>query len=135
MYIDIYTEKLAWFKQNEKPEGVLVIADNPELIRITVAWTNLEVKHTGELTRLLGQSENEIWRWLWENTRIDFTELKAKTGVQYSESVLEVRMRPLIGNRVLYPDGTINSFVQRYLRERVLKLFNAKPHKPTKRTN
>ena len=35
-------------------------------------------------------------------------------------------MKPLIGNRVLYPDGTVNSFVQRYLRDRVLKLFEPK---------
>lgn len=39
-------------------------------------------------------------------------------------------MRPLTGNRVLYPDGTVNSFVQRYLRQQVLKLFQTKA-KPT----
>jgi hypothetical protein len=40
---DPYAEKLAWFKQNEKPEVVLVVADNPELIKIVVAWTSLAV--------------------------------------------------------------------------------------------
>jgi hypothetical protein len=44
------------------------------------------------------------------------------------------KLKPLIGNRVLYPDGTVNSFVQRYLRERVLRLFEAKPRKPAKGT-
>ena len=39
---NLYIEKLDWFKQNEKPETVLVIADNPELIQIVIAWTNLE---------------------------------------------------------------------------------------------
>jgi hypothetical protein len=38
-----------------------------------------------------------------------------------------LKLRSLIGNRILYPDGTVNSFAQRYLRERVLKLFQAKP--------
>jgi hypothetical protein len=33
----LYTEKLAWFKHNEKPEAVLVIADNLELIKIIIA--------------------------------------------------------------------------------------------------
>ena len=46
--------------------------------------------------------------------------------------LVERKLKPLVGNRVLYPDGTVNSFVQRYLRERVLKLFDAKPRKPTK---
>jgi len=36
--------------------------------------------------------------------------------------------------RGLYPDGTANSFVLRYLRERVLKLLDAKPRKPAKGT-
>jgi len=43
---------------------------------------------------------------------------------------IEKRIKPLIANRILYPDGTVNSFVQRYLREQVLKLFDAK-HKKT----
>ena len=34
---DLYTEKLDWFKQNERPEVVLVVTDNPELIKIVVA--------------------------------------------------------------------------------------------------
>ncbi len=129
---NIFVEKLAWFKQDEKPEAVLMIADNPELIKIIIAWSNLEVKPANELTKLTGDSENEIWDWLWKNTRFSLTELKTKTGVPYSESVLEQKMEPLIGNRILYPDGTINSFVQRYLRERVVKLFEAKPKKATK---
>ena len=28
MNADLFTEKLEWFKQNEKPEVVLLIADN-----------------------------------------------------------------------------------------------------------
>jgi hypothetical protein len=46
--------------------------------------------------------------------------------------LVERKLKPLVGNRVLYPDGTVNSFVQRYLRERVLKLFDTKPRKPAK---
>ena len=132
MNITAYSEKLAWFKQNEKPEAVLVIANNRELIGIIIAWINLEVKHTDKLIQLSGESENEIWDWLWKNTRFNMTELKVKTGVPYSESVLETKMKPLIGNRVLYPDGTVNSFVQRYLREQVVKLFETKPKKAAK---
>jgi len=132
---NLFIEKLTWFKQNEKPEAVLVIADNQELIKIVVAWTNLEVSCADELTELTAKSENEIWEWLWQNTRFNLTELKAKTGVSYSESVLDGKLKPLIGNRVLYPNGTVNSFVQRYLRERVLKLFETKPKIPSKKAS
>ena len=130
---DFFIEKLHWFKQNEKPEAVLVIADNSELIKIIIGWTNLEVRHTDSILELNNASENEIWEGLWKNTKINLTELKEKTGVPYSESVLESKLKPLIGNRILYPDGTINSFVQRYLRERVLTLFESHLKKPNKK--
>lgn len=130
---DLFAEKLDWFKQNEKPEAVLVIADNLEFIKIIIAWTNLEVRCADKLTELANESEYEVWEWLWENASFSLTEFKKKVGVPYSESVLESKIRPLIGNKVLYPDGTVNSFVQRYLRERVLKLFEAKPNKLNKK--
>ncbi len=132
---DLYTEKLAWFKQNERPEAVLLVADNPERIKIVVAWTNLDVRRAEKLTELRGESENEVWEWLWKNAKYPRTELIEKIGVPFSESGLEGKMRPLIGNHILYPDGTVNSFVQRYLREQVLKLFEAKPKKPAKKAS
>ena len=130
---DLYAEKLAWFKQNEKPEAVLVVADNLDLIKIAIAWTNLDIKRADELTSLHSESESEIWEWLWKNAKFSIAELKEKVGISFSELALENKLKPLIGNRVIYPDGTVNSFVQRYLREQVLKLFEAKPKKPVKK--
>ena len=130
---DLYAQKLACFKQNERPEAVLLVADDPERIKIVVAWTNLDARRSEKLTALRGESENEVWEWLWENARYSRTGLVERIGISFSESGLESKMRPLIGNRVLYPDGTVNSFVQRYLREQVLKLFETKPKRPTKK--
>ena len=130
---DLYAEKLAWFKQNEKPEAVLVVANNPDLIKIVVAWTSLDVRRVDKLTRLPGESESEIWEWLWQNTKYRLSELKEKIGVPFSEIALENKLKPLIGNRIIYPDGTVNSFVQRYLREQALKLFEAKPKRSVKK--
>jgi hypothetical protein len=50
---DLFSEKLNRFKQNEKPEVVLVIADNPDLVKIVIAWTNLKVKRNEELSKPL----------------------------------------------------------------------------------
>ena len=131
--VDIYTEKLTWFKQNEKPEAVLVVANNPGLIKIVVAWTSLDVRRAGKLTRLPGESESEMWEWLWQNTKYRLSELKEKIGISFSELSLENKLKPLVGNRIIYPDGTVNSFVQRYLKERVVKLFESKPGKTIKK--
>jgi len=132
---DLYTKKLNWFKQNEKPETVLLIADESDLIKIVVAWTSLDTRHADKLTELRGDSESEVWEWLWDNTTYSLKELKEKIGTSFSEIALENRMKPLIGNRIIYPDGTINSFVERYLREQVVKLFEVKPKRPGKNKN
>ena len=76
-----------------------------------------------------------IWQeWLWQNTKFSRSELKEKVGIPFAESALENKMKPLIGNRILYPDGTVNSFAQRYLREQVVKLFDAKQRRPVKKS-
>ncbi len=131
---DLYITKLAWFKQSEKPEVVLLVADNPERIKIVLAWTNLNVKQAKILSDLGGESEIEIWDWLWENARFSREELVERVGILFSQSGIDNKMKPLIGNRILYPDGTVNSFVQRYLREQVVKLFETKPKHPVRRS-
>lgn len=130
---NLYAEKLAWFKQNERPESVLLIAGNPELIKVVIAWTSLDVRRADILTKKSGESESEMWEWLWENTEFSLSEFKEKIGISFSELALKNKMKPLIGNRIIYPDGTVNSFVQRYLREQVLKLFETKTKKSAKK--
>ena len=130
---DLYTEKLNWFKQNERPEVVLLLADNPDLIKIVVAWTSLDINRESKLADCNAESESESWKWLWQNTNYRLGELKEKTGISLSEIALENKMKPLIGNRIIYPDGTVNSFVERYLREQVVKLFEVKSKRPGKK--
>jgi len=129
---DLYDEKLKHFKENEKPEVVLLIGDDPVLTKIVLAWTNTAVRRAGKLTPLRGHSEDETWRWLWRNAKYSMEELISKSAE--SQYGFEHKLAPLIGNRVLYPDGTINSFVERYLREKVLKLFDAKPRRGRRKT-
>lgn len=128
---DLFEEKLAHFKENEKPEAVLLVADEPNLINIVISWTNMKVMRAKKLRCLRGDSESEVWEWLWRNAIYSRKELIAKSSLP--EHGFDRKMIPLIGNRVLYPDGTVNSFVQRYLRDRVMKLFDAKPKKPRKK--
>jgi len=45
---DRYAQKLAWLKRNEKPEAVLVVADDPGFTKIVVAWTSLDVRPVEE---------------------------------------------------------------------------------------
>ena len=92
----------------------------------------MNIKRRKRLTKLTGSTEDEIWRWLWNNADYSLLELIEKSGIGVSEYSMQKKFTVLIGNRVVYPDGTMNSFVQRFLRERVLRLFDSKTRKPTK---
>jgi hypothetical protein len=125
-----YAEKLKRFKENERPEAVLRIADDPELTNIVIAWANTTVKTRKAPTRLRSDSEADIWEWLWSNAEYSRLDLIARAGV--SEYTFDKRFAVLVGNRILYPDGTLNCFVERYLREKVVKLFDSTAKKSRK---
>ena len=116
-----YAEVLAWFKENERPEPVLLVASSPHQLRIVVAWTNTRVKRKSKLTKRGGSSEADRWEWLWENAEFSKDELMAKSAVP--KDSFEPKLAALIGNRALCPDGAVNSFVNRYFHERVLRLL------------
>ena len=126
----LYDDKLTRFKAEEKPEAVLVVAEDATLTKIVVAWPTVAVERKTASGKPSTDTDHEWWGWLWKNARYSQTEIAEKTGIRGGS--LERKMEILIGNRVLYPDGTVNSFVQRYLREKVLKLFSSKPRKTAK---
>jgi len=129
-----YEEKLAEFKAQEKPEVVLLLGDDADLVRITVAWTNTVTSQAKRFTRPPKEDNADSWwRWLWENTKYSRQELMDKAHQSY-QGLFGQKLKALIGNRILYPDGTIHSFAQRYLREQVVKLFEAKATRPRGRT-
>ena len=124
---DRFAERLKAFKQQETPEVVLLIADESDLTKIIVAWMSMAVSRNRKCSKLRGDSPHAVWEWLWQNIRYSQDELMAKSGLFAHR--FERKLETLVGNRIIYPDGTINTFVQRYLREKVVKLFAAKPKK------
>lgn len=128
---DHFREVLASFKQDEKPEVVLSIVGDSTATKILVAWTNAQVRQQRSPFRLRGQSQNSRWNWLWNNVSFSLKEIATRSGVPLAEA--RAKITELIGNRVIYPDGTLNGFVQRYLRKAVLDLFNVKPLRSRRR--
>ena len=61
---EVFEQKLAWFKDNEKPEAVLLVADDPKKISVVVAWSNMSVRHKPAKKPLEDESESKAWDWL-----------------------------------------------------------------------
>jgi hypothetical protein len=129
---NLFLEKLSIFKQEEKPESVLLVAEDQLLIKIVIAWTNIGVTHE-DTSYLEPINENDIWDWLWKNTHFNLSDIKTAAGISITELTLENKIKHLIANRIIYPDGSINSFVQRYIREKVLSFFTVKKNRLVQR--
>lgn len=121
---DPYAERLLRFKENEKPEAVLMVADSPHLVKIVVAWTSMPVCRKCHLRQFKGSTEEATWNWLWENTEYSHDELIRR--IPAADTTTPRKIESLIANRVLYPDGTANGFVEKFMREQVLRHFGRK---------
>ena len=56
---DFFVEKLAWFKENERPEAVLLIADDSQMEKILAAWSSISVKPVEEASLSEGATETK----------------------------------------------------------------------------
>ena len=118
---NVFKECLEHFKVIERPEAVLMIAGSSALTRIGVAWTQMPVARAKRLTALPSELDESRWAWLWTHCRFSRDELRAR--VPGADAKTDGQIDALIANRVIYPDGTANSFVEKYLRELVLRHF------------
>ena len=69
------------------------------------------------------QDAEQQWEWLWRNA-VYSTERLAKY-IPSSDKELEQKLQALIANKVLYPDGTVNGYVERLLRARIMKTLSS----------
>lgn len=127
---DLWREKLTDFKQREKPEVVLMVAGSAELTRIVLAWSGMPTKHKRRSKPCCAESEEETWLWLWDS--VEFSQGELVSRVPGSTARTASNFAALVANRVLYPDGTVNSFVSRYMKERVLSLFKIQRTAPAR---
>ena len=123
-------ETLREFKEIERPETVLLISGNQSLIRIIVAWMNMSLERKKRLSKFEGDCDEIKWKWLCGNTNFSLDELARRLpGV---DKELEQKINALIANRILYPDGSINGFVEKFLRDKIVRIFTASGNKSRK---
>ena len=80
-----------------------------DYVSILAAWTRCDVRPRRRITRRSASTDGEAWQWLWKNTCLSKDALRDASGVPAKR--LEAKLDALIANRIIYPDGTVNSFV------------------------
>lgn len=119
-----FSRVLNEFKEKESPETILVIGEDPWMIRLALAWPNVLISEIESPVQFSKQwNDVQKWNWLWKSIQYSKKDVYAVVG----HSRLESKLRTLIANRILYPDGAVNSYVLRYFRTRVIKLLDKKP--------
>lgn len=116
---NVYARELDWFKANELPECALLVDDS--LLRFLVAWKRLAVTRTKRLTRVTKRNKAGLWQWLWQNAVFSLEDFAVLTGA--SVPTATARFKMLSGNAMIYPDGTLNSYVDKLLKARTVLLF------------
>lgn len=115
----LYQSELASFKAKETPDSVLLL--DAGLWRFLIAWKNLSLSRKRRLSIPVGRDEKSMWQWLWENASFSVDELALLAGACVKET--EEKLKMLSGVRMVYPDGTLNSYVEKLLKARVVMLF------------
>ncbi|MCE5230764.1 hypothetical protein LLG95_14395 [bacterium] len=119
----VFDRILEQFKSGEQPESVLMVVGNAALIRIILCWAGVEIKRVGNPKTCKATGDEARWAWLWSKVTYSRDDLLAR--IPGAGSRTGKALDALIASRILYPDGTINSYVQRYLHQRTLQVFGA----------
>lgn len=118
---DVWQERLNEFKGSEQAETVLMLSGSASLMRIALAWSGMSVIRKAKLKPCVAKDTESVWRWLWDH--VEYSQEDLMNRIPGATAQTPRNFAALVANRVLYPDGTLNSFAGRYLKERVLDAF------------
>lgn len=127
---NLFDTILSDFKAKETPEAILSVSDDQDLIRIALAWPKILIEQMDDPPQVSEHWGDVLrWNWLWQCITYRKHDLERAVGAIFE---LDKKVNMLIANRILYPDGEVHSYVLRYLRDRVVRLFDAKPRSRSK---
>ena len=116
--MDSFGEILAYFKKTEASENIVPLIEDVQLRNALVAWKGVVIRYN-KSTNTPPPDEPSKWNWLWEQIEFDKTTFGVVAGLK-AQDVGGILTR-MIGLRLIYPDGTVNTFARQYLRSMILK--------------
>lgn len=103
-----WTEVLQSFKKDETEhvECIVILTDDTLLRNAFLAWQSVITKYDPEL-ECSYNTEKEQWKWLWDNTQVDYKHYAMVCGVKnYDIKEIVERLKCMY---LIYPDGTCNN--------------------------
>lgn len=119
------SEILRLFRGQEEArmEVIHPLLGDPILRNLVVAWSLTPVEFT-EPEQDPPTEEARRWEWLWNGTRFDKEALAAVLQIEVIR--LDPMLQRAIAFRLIYPDGTANSYAIKFIRTEVAKGVGAR---------
>lgn len=120
---------IAAFVEVEKLEDAAVLTSDEgfdaDTMRVLAAWEKTRHTWTRPRKRCPGSEANvDTWEWLTSGWEPDITAIADAASVSYAMARTAIAV--LVGNRLIYPDGTMNEFARNSLRAHMAKRIAGK---------
>lgn len=112
-----FGDLLKKFKEGETADSIVPLVEDVDLRNGVVAWKSVIVRNKG-MAECEENSEAAQWEWLWKQVDFDLDNFSTVAGVA-KQKVTPLFMR-MKGLRLIYPDGTVNSYAMKYLQSIIL---------------
>jgi len=104
-------------KEKEDPIQLVPMINNPAVQTIVSVWPNIRITIHQKLDMHFAEREDDDldMEQFWDRIEFDPDEIALATGIDCMEipRLFEVAKK----NRLIYPDGTVNRFAGKYLRQ------------------
>jgi hypothetical protein len=101
-------------KSAETPDTILLVADSPLAQKLVVAWKTVDIQRTDP------QLDFASLKDVWAATQFDPKQWYIHAGLSPSDN--QRIGQSLIANGIVYPDGTVNELVHKFLNTQVAEL-------------
>jgi hypothetical protein len=122
-----FGETLGHFKKIESAESIIPLVDDESLRGAVVAWKSVVIKYI-DASDCGEKNEAAQWNWLWTKVEFDLTSYGVVAGLKPQE-VRNVFLR-IAGLRLIYPDGTINTYAAKFLQALIMAKLPKPPKQP-----
>jgi len=120
-----FGEVLASFKKDEEAENIVAIIDDDDLQNGMIAWKSVRIKYKAAKD-CIEKDTIDRWKWLWDQIEYDAQGFGVVAGARVQD--VGKLLDRLIGLRLIYPDGTINTLARQYLQTIIMsKIRSATP--------
>lgn len=109
----VLEDALAVFRGLESVEDAIIILDDEDALRVMVAWKKLDHSWTRPGPRMpqpIAGKLGRLWTWVVQGWDIDVDKVSKLVGLPWTTTHDKIEM--LVGNRLIYPDGSTSKYAQ-----------------------